>query len=76
LIFDESTPGFGVRLRGDLRTWIAQMRVDGRTRRLAIGDVRQIELEAARAAAKKFFAESTLGNDPIKAAKRLVPRLL
>jgi integrase len=67
LVFDESTPGFGVRLRGDRRTWIAQLRVDGRTRRLAIGDVRQIELEAARSAAKRFFAESTLGNDPIKA---------
>ena len=68
IIFDETTPGFGVRLRaGGKRTWVAQIRADGRTRRLAIGDIEQIELEPARAAAKRFFAEATLGNDPIKA---------
>jgi integrase len=68
IVFDETTPGFGVRLRaGGKRTWVAQIRADGRTRRLAIGDVAQIELEPARAAAKRFFAEATLGNDPIKA---------
>jgi integrase len=66
--FDASTPGFGVRLRaGGKRSWIAQIRVHGRTRRLAIGDVAQIELEPARTAAKKFFAEATLGQDPVKA---------
>jgi integrase len=66
--FDEATPGFGVRIReGGSRTWVAQIRVDGQTRRLAIGSVAQIELEAARTAARKFFAEATLGGDPIKA---------
>jgi integrase len=65
--WDESTPGFGIRLRGDRRTWTAQIRANGRTRRLAIGDLRQIELEAARAAAKKFFAQATLGEDPAQA---------
>jgi integrase len=65
--WDDATPGFGIRLRGDRRTWTAQLRVHGRTRRLAIGDVAQIELEPARTAAKKFFAEATLGADPIKA---------
>lgn len=64
--WDDATPGFGIRLRGDRRTWTAQIRVHGRTRRLAIGDIRQIDLEPARAAAKKFFAEATLGNDPAK----------
>jgi hypothetical protein len=63
--WDDSTPGFGIRLRGTRRTWIAQLRVHGRTRRLALGDVAQIELDAARTAAKRFFAESTLGKDPL-----------
>jgi integrase len=73
IVFDGATPGFGVRLReGGKRTWIAQIRVHGRTKRLAIGDVAQIELEIARAAAKRFFAEATLGQDP--AAKRAEAR--
>jgi integrase len=63
--WDDSTPGFGIRLRGTRRTWIAQLRVHGRTRRLALGDLAQIELDAARTAAKRFFAESTLGKDPV-----------
>jgi integrase len=67
IVFDDSTPGFGVRLRDGRRVWIAQIRVHGQTRRLAIGNVAQIELEPARAAAKKFFAEATLGQDPLKA---------
>jgi integrase len=66
-VWDDATPGFGVRLRGARRTWIAQLRVNGRTRRMSLGDVARIELEPARTAAKRFFAESTLGADPIKA---------
>jgi hypothetical protein len=32
IVFDGATPGFGVRLReGGKRTWIAQIRVHGRT---------------------------------------------
>jgi integrase len=68
IAFDASMRGFGVRLRaGGKRTWIAQIRAQGRTRRLAIGDVSQIDLEVARTAARKFFAEATLGQDPVKA---------
>jgi integrase len=66
-VWDDATPGFGVRLRGDRRTWVAQIRALGQTKRLAIGNVAQIELEPARAAAKRFFAEATLGKDPLKA---------
>ncbi|HEY2530251.1 MAG TPA: site-specific integrase, partial [Xanthobacteraceae bacterium] len=56
-----------IRFRDGRRTWVAQIRVHGATRRLSLGDVRRIELEAARAAARKFFAEATLGKDPAKA---------
>jgi integrase len=67
-VFDTATPGFGCRIReGGNKTWVAQMRVHGRTRKLTLGSVAQIDLEPARAAAKKFFAEATLGTDPIKA---------
>lgn len=71
--WDDATPGFGIRIRGKRRTWVAQIRALGQTRRLAIGNVAQIELEAARTAARKFFAEATLGHDP--AAERATARV-
>lgn len=65
-VWDESTPGFGIRFRG-APAWYVQLRVNGRTRRAKLGDVARIELEPARKAAKQFNAEATLGADPIKA---------
>jgi hypothetical protein len=68
IVFDDDTAGFGVRLRSTgSRIWIAQMRINGRTRRMAIGDVGRIELETARGFAKRFFAQALLGTDPIAA---------
>jgi integrase len=67
-VWDDATPGFGVRLREpDKKIWYAQLRVHGHTKRLALGDVARIDLEPARSAAKRFFAEATLGQDPVKA---------
>jgi hypothetical protein len=34
---------------------------------MTVGDVARIDLGAARAAARKFMAEATLGQDPLKA---------
>jgi integrase len=73
IFFDDSLPGFGVRLRSGGKTvWIAQYRVHGRTKRQTLGDVRKVDLETARTAAKKCFAAVTLGGDPAaeKAAER------
>jgi integrase len=68
IVFDDDTPGFGVRLRKTgSRIFIAQMRIGGRTRRISIGEVGRIELETARVFAKQFFAQSVLGTDPIAA---------
>jgi integrase len=68
IVFDSETAGFGVRLRqGGSKVWVAQLRIAGRTRRISIGDVGRIELDVARATAKRFFAESILGTDPIAA---------
>jgi integrase len=66
IFFDDTLPGFGVRLRqGGKAVWVVQYRVAGRTRRESLGDIRKIELEAARKAAKRRFAEVTLGGDPL-----------
>jgi integrase len=68
IVFDTETAGFGIRLRKTgSRIFIAQMRINGRTRRISIGDVGRIELETARVFAKQFFAQSVLGTDPIAA---------
>ena len=80
--FDDELPGFGIRLRaGGKRVWIIQYRVDGRQRRVTIGDARKVDLKAARAEAEKRFAQITLGRDPqaeksaakVKAAVRMGP---
>jgi hypothetical protein len=65
-------PGFGVRLRGDTKRWVVQYRVGHQQRRESLGDVRKVELEDARKAARKRFAQIELGIDP--AAERAKAR--
>lgn len=65
IFFDDDLPGFGIRLRASgKRAWIVQYRIDGRSRRESLGDARKVDLNVARAAAKKKFAEVVLGGDP------------
>ena len=65
ICFDDSLPGFGIRLRpGGKRSWLIQYRFAGRSRRITIGDARKLNLKTARAEALKRFAEITLGRDP------------
>ena len=55
---------FGVRLRGDSKTYIDQPRVHGRSVKNTIGDVNKISLESATKIARKHFAEARLGIHP------------
>jgi integrase len=77
IIFDDDMPGFGFRLRrsGDKvrRSFVAQYRTHGRTRRVLIGSLELFSAEQARAQAKKILAQVHLGRDPQgeKAAARL-----
>jgi integrase len=68
IVFDEELPGFGLRLRasGDRvrRSWIAQYRAHGRTRRMLIGAVEKVAPADARKAAKRILAGVALGGDP------------
>jgi integrase len=76
IVFDEELPGFGLRLRasGDRvrRSWVAQYRAHGRTRRMLIGAVEKVAPADARKAAKRILAGVALGGDPqgTKAAVR------
>jgi Arm DNA-binding domain len=67
--FDDQLPGFGYRLRQGaggtlLRSWVAQYRRAGATRRVLLGSADVLSPEAARQAAKKVLAKVALGGDP------------
>jgi integrase len=72
IVFDDALPGFGFRLRrsgGQVRkSWVAQYRQHGATRRVLLGAAEVLTPEQARVAAKKVLAKVALGEDP-QAAK-------
>jgi integrase len=77
IFWDGDLTGYGLRLRrsGDKlrRTFIAQYRHNGRTRRYLIGTPEKLDASQAREAAKKVLAKVELGQDPQqeRADKRL-----
>jgi integrase len=68
IYFDDDMAGFGLRLRVSgqqvRRSWVAQYRSFGRTRRVLLGSAEILGAEQARAAAKKVLARVVLGHDP------------
>ena len=65
IFFDDDLPGFGIRLRtSGKRTWIAQYRTGGRSRRVTLGAVGTVDADKARKAAKTLLARVQLGADP------------
>jgi integrase len=79
--WDAELSGFGLRLRrrGDRlhATWIAQYRIDGRSRKTTLGDAGTVSEPKAREAARKLMARVALGADPQgeRAARRQAARL-
>jgi integrase len=63
-VWDPGLPGFGVRLQGGAKRWVAQYRAHGRQRRETLGDVRKVALDSARKIARQRFAAVELGSDP------------
>jgi integrase len=75
--WDTELEGFGLRLRrrrdgGLQRTWAAQYRANGHTRRITLGSAEKVTVTQARDAARKLLARVELGHDPQaeKQAKR------
>src|SRR5262245_12899633 len=68
--WDTELQGFGLRLQGQKKTYVAQDRVAGRTKRSTLRG--ELTPSQARAAAKKLLARVALGEDPQgeKAAQR------
>jgi integrase len=69
IFFDDDLPGFGFRLRlsagGRIRkSWVAQYRRAGSSRRLLLGAGDVLTAEQARGMAKRALAKVALGEDP------------
>jgi integrase len=67
--WDTELEGFGLRLRrrrdgGLQRTWAAQYRANGRTRRVTLGALEKLTPAQAREGARRILARATLGHDP------------
>jgi integrase len=71
--WDTELAGFGLRLQGQRRTYVAQYRTNGRTRRATLGSTERLTPARAREGARKLLARVSLGEDPQadKAAKRV-----
>src|SRR5215471_4567163 len=62
IAFDDSLPGFGVRVRsGGSRRFVYQYKLNGTNRRVTF---KEINVKRARAAAQILAAKVTLGTDP------------
>jgi integrase len=71
--FDDSIPGFGLRIReGGSRTWIYQYSLGKKQRRVVIGKGTAIKPDKARELAADLHAKVRLGGDP--AAERAVSK--
>lgn len=72
LFWDAAVRGFGMRaLRSGRRSWIYQYRDEhGRTRRIVLGDVSAVGLEAAREAARQKAASIAQGANPSAERKK------
>src|SRR5262245_8043253 len=70
--WDTELAGFGLRQQGRRRTYVAQYRAGGRTRRVTLGSTDRLTPTQARDGARKILARVALGDDPQdeKAAQR------
>lgn len=71
LYWDSQRPGFGVRVTAaGKRTYIAQGRVNGKTRRVTIGAHGLFTCDQAREQAEQVLREMTKGLDPIEEKRK------
>src|SRR5215471_3917535 len=59
--WDSELVGFGLRLQGRRRSYIAQYRSNGRTRRITLGTTDRLTPSQAREGARKVLARVALG---------------
>ncbi|MBN9603767.1 MAG: tyrosine-type recombinase/integrase [Afipia felis] len=64
IVWDDSLPGFGVKVNPNSKVWVVQYRADGKSRRETLGRTDTVSLETAREAAKTALARVQLGANP------------
>jgi integrase len=65
VFFDESLPGFGLRVRASgVHSWMVQYAIAGRTRRVVLGLASALDPGKARTTAQNLLARVRLGHDP------------
>jgi integrase len=66
IVFDDSLPGFGLRVRiGGSATFIFQFRLGNKQRRMNLGVANQQMLNQARKIAEQLYHQTKLGKDPV-----------
>ena len=77
IVFDDTVPGFGIRLRASgQRTWLYQYKLGGRTRRLPIGSASVIRTGAARDIAVTSYTRIDAAATPHPTGTQQVQRSL
>lgn len=76
LVIDDTLPGFGVRVGTRGKSYFAEGRVNGRTRRVTIGRTDTITLNEARKLAMKDLADMAAGKDRNAELKRERAKLM
>ncbi len=65
IYFDDDLKGFGVRLRrSGHRSFVVQYAAGGRTKKIPLGSVAELDIGKARSTAKTLLAQVRLGGDP------------
>jgi hypothetical protein len=73
IVFDESMPGFGVRVRaGGKRVWLVQFRIGNKQRRITLGSVDVLDPEEAKKRAKRRSPRFSWGAIRKQKSSRLV----
>ncbi|MDI6798018.1 MAG: Arm DNA-binding domain-containing protein, partial [Desulfatibacillaceae bacterium] len=70
IYWDDSLPGFGIRIQGQSKVYLVQSRVAGRSKRVVIGKHGPFTLEQARTAAKDLLRDMAQGINPLDEKER------
>jgi integrase len=70
LVWDERSPGLGLRVGQRRRVWVYQYRHRGRTRRLRLGPFPGVSLPQARAKAAELAVQVAAGEDPAEEGRQ------
>ncbi len=70
-IWDEYLPGFGLRIGKTKKTFFVMTRIDGKQRRITVGNAAVISLAEARDKARQILRDAAKGIDPQEAERAM-----